>query len=425
MSIIQSTLMINKKFIFLLATILSTFVSCKTKDELAYQYQPPTKEEEIIEEHLIDNNIEALIDDCIRYPNYNNQIANYLLYDIDYSDADYSLLLQYQHHAKHDSILKSGYEILVSKKEEQILSNISEMSLSEVANYYKNHTSEQIFLRPILCNAFTKIIDTLQYTEIKTIYNTFSTTDIGDSLAPHYIEAREIIRTKITKSISDYGEIEKNLKDYYLEKTKEELNLYIANSIEPFIEDLFGKDLPRKKEKVENRFNTSFDKNFSKYQMANIVNSNIKELVSIINAGRSSFIEGLSETTVESTLYYIPDIDNYIKTDYTKRENLAELYTISEIQNRVDWKGLVLGAASLFTGGWAGLALTVLDIHHGVKNVKGKAAEALPYIRSFISKTQDYLEDMSNYYITNGYYTYDSKNSTATKSFKKIAYEIY
>lgn len=454
----------SKKSIFILELLicLLAFISCGTNKEFVYQYQPPTIEEEIIDEHLTNNNIEALIEDCLKYPDYNNQISNYLLYDIDYSDTDYPQLLQYQQIAKHDSILFSGYEFHIAQKEEKILSTtsyaqlveyqqfairdsilhkryealknrkegrilsiVSEMSLEEISRYYKNNVSEQSFLRPVLCSAFTRIIDTLQYTEIKTIYNTFSSTDIGDSIAPYYIEAREAIKPQITKGYKNYCAIEKEIRDYYLEKTKEELDLYIANSIEAFIEDLFDKDLPRRKEKVENKYNMSFNKNISKYQMSYIVNSNIKELVSVINSGRNSFLEELTETTIESTMLYTPQDDNYIKSEYTKSPDIVDLYKISEIQNRVDLKGIVLGAASLFTGGWAGLALSVLDIRHSVKNVKGKAAESMPYIRSFVTKTQEYLEDMSNYYISIGFDSFDSENAATSKTFKEIVYEVY
>lgn len=417
----------NKKCIFLIELLLYllAFISCRTDQEFVYQYQPLSREEEIIDEHLVNNNIEALIEDCILYPDYYNQISNYLLYDIDYSNTEYSQLLQYQELAKNDSILFCGYEFLIIQKEEHILSVVSEMTLEEISNYYQNNNSEQLFLRPVLCSAFTRIIDTLQYTEIKTIYNIFSPTDIGDSIAPYYTEARAAIKPQITEGYNDYCAIEKEIRDYYEEKTKEELYLFIANNIEAFIEDLFDKDLPRIKEKVEIRYNMSFNKYFSKYQMAHIVNSNIKELVSIINSGRNSFLEELTETTIESTLHYTLKDDNYIKSEFTKSPDIVDLYKISEIQNRVDLKGIVLGAASLFTGGWAGLALSVLDIRHSVKNVKGKAAESMPYIRSFVTKTQDYLEDMSNYYISIGFDSFDSENAATSKSFKEIVYEVY
>ena len=124
-------------------------------------------------------------------------------------------------------------------------------------------------------------------------------------------------------------------------------------------------------------------------------------------------------------MLYTPQDDNYIKSEYTKSPDIVDLYKISEIQNRVDLKGIVLGAASLFTGGWAGLALSVLDIRHGVKNVKGKAAESMPYIRSFVTKTQEYLEDMSNYYISVGFDSFDFENAATSKTFKEIVYEIY
>lgn len=399
--------------------------SCGSNKELAYQYHPPTKEEEIIDEHLVNNNIEALIEDCINYPDYSFNISNYLLYEIDYSDFDYSLLLRYQRLSKHDSILSSGYESLIAQKEKHILSMISEMTLQDIASYYKNKTLEQSFLRPVLCDAFTRIIDTLQYAEIKTIFKTFSTTDIGDSIAPYYMEARKAIKPKITKSYNEYCTIEKEVRDYYLEKTKEELDYYVANCIEKFIENLFSDDLPRKKEKINGRFNESFEKNFSKKQMSFIVNKNIKEMTSIINSGRYSIMEGLSEKIVDSSWYYVHYKGSYINNEYSNSLDIADLYKISEIQNRVDWLGITLGTVSLFVGGWAGLALSVLDVYHGVKDVKGKAAEALPYMRSFITKTQKYLEDMSNYYISIGYKTYDSERSKSSNTFKDKIYEVY
>ena len=298
----------NNKYIFILTLLvgLLSFVSCKSNKELAYKYQPPTKEEEIIENHLISNNIEALIEDCVIYPDYNCQVANYLLNDIDYSLTNYSQLLHYQQLAQHDSILYAGYEFLVHQKEEQILSAVSEMTLNEIANYYKTNISEQSFLRPVLCNAFIGIIDTLQYTEIRTLYQTFSATDIGDSIAPFYFEIREAIRPQITKSYENYCENEEEVRDYYIEKTKDELDLYIANSMELFIDDIFSKDLPRDNAKVKDAFDVSFNKYFSKTQISSIVNSNIEELVSIINSGRYSFLEELSDETVDISSYYIP-----------------------------------------------------------------------------------------------------------------------
>lgn len=400
-------------------------VSCRSKDELVYSYHPPTIEEEIIDEHLSKNDIEALIEDCIKYHDYSTAIANYLLYDIDYTNADYSLLTHYQDLALQDSILFNGYESLIILKEEKILDHVSKLDIDGIADYYKTNPSEQSFLRPVLCDAFLTIIDTLQYVDIKTLYNSFKNTDIGDSISPYYIEMRETIKPVITNSYEAYCTTEKEIKEYYKEKAKEELDLYVANHIETFIEAIFDKDLPRKQEKINEKFKTSFYHSFSMNSMIEIVNTNITELTSVLNAGRIDFIESLSEEGVDNTRFTIPYEVSYIKNDFQKVMNISDLYKISEIQHKIDWFGLVLGAASFFTGGWAGLALSVLDIHHGVKDVKGKAAKALPYIQSFVTKTQTYLEDVSSYCITEGFSQYDRKSVQSSNNFKEVIYEIY
>lgn len=400
-------------------------VSCRSKDELVYSYHPPTIEEEIIDEHLSRNDIEALIKDCIKFQDYSTPIVNYLLYDIDYANADYSLLIHYQDLAQHDSVLYNGYESLIIQKEEKILNYISNLDIEGIADYYKTNPSEQSFLRPVLCDAFLTIIDTLQYVDIKTLYNTFEKTDIGDSIAPYYLEMREAIRPVITNSYEAYCATEKEIKEYYKEKAEEELGLYVSSHIEAFIEALFDKDLPRKQEKINEKFKSSFYQSFSPNSMIDIVNTNITELNSVLNAGRIDFIESLSEEVVDKARFTIPNEVNYIKNDFQKIINISDLYKISEIQHRIDWSGLVLGAASLFTGGWAGLALSVLDIHHGVKNVKGKAAEVMPYIQSFVTKAQTYLEDASSYYISEGFSQYDRKSVQSSNNFKEVIYEIY
>ena len=417
----------NKKFHLVVGLIIITMllVSCRSKDELVYSYRPPTIEEEIIDEHLSKNDIEALIEDCVKFQDYSTPIANYLLYDIDYTNADYSLLLHYQDLAQHDSVLYYGYESLIIQKEEKILDSISKLDNDEIADYYKTNPSEQSFLRPVLCDAFLTIIDTLQYVDIKTLYNSFEKTDIGDSIAPYYIEMREAIKPVITNNYEAYCATEKEIKEYYKEKAQEELDLYVSSHIEAFIEALFDKDLPRKQEKINEKFKSSFYHSFSTNSMMNIVNTNITELTSVLNAGRIDFIESLSEEVVDNTSFTIPYEVNYLKNDFQKVMNISDLYKISEIQHRIDWFGLVLGAASFFTGGWAGLALSVLDIHHGVKDVKGKAAEVLPYIQSFVTKAQAYLEDVSSYYITEGFSQYDRKSSQSSNNFKEVIYEIY
>ena len=414
----------NKKCIFVIIFLLSAF-SCSSNKEIAYQYQPPTREEEIIDEHLSRNDIEALIEDCIKYHDYSTPIVNYLLYDIDYTNADYSLLIHYQDLALQDSILYNGYESLIILKEEKILDHVSKLDIDGIADYYNTNPSEQSFLRPVLCDAFLTIIDTLQYVDIKALYNSFKNTDIGDSIVPYYIEMREAIKPVITNSYEAYCTTEKEIEEYYKEKTKEELDLYVANHIEAFIEAIFDKDLPRKQEKINEKFKASFYHSFSTNSMIEIVNANITELISILNSGRIDFIESLSEEDVDNTRFTIPYEVNYIKNDFQKVLNISDLYKISEIQHRTDWLGLVLGAASLFTGGWAGLALSVLDIHHGVKDVKGKAAEVLPYIQSFVTKTLTYLEDVSSYFTAEGFSQYDRKSVQSSNNFEEVIYEIY
>jgi len=417
----------NKKFICVIEFfifLLSAF-SCSSYKEIPYQYQPPTREEEIIDEHLSRNDIEALIEDCIKYHDYSTPVVNYLLYDIDYTNADYSLLIHYQNLAQHDSVLYNGYESLIIQKEEKILDYVSKLDIDGIADYYKTNPSEQSFLRPVLCDAFLTIIDTLQYVDIKTLYNSFEKTDIGDSIAPYYIEMREAIKPVITTSYKAYCATEKEIVDYYKEKAEEELDLYVSSHIETFIEALFDKDLPRKQEKINEKFKSSFYNSFSTNSMMDIVNTNITELTSVLNAGRIDFIESLSEEVVDNARFTIPYEVSYIKNDFPQVMNISDLYKISEIQHRIDWFGLVLGAASFFTGGWAGLALSLLDIHHGVKDVKGKAAEALPYIQSFVTKTQTYLEDVSSYCITEGFSQYDRKSVQSSNNFEEVIYEIY
>ena len=417
----------NNKFhlVFELLMIMMLVASCKSKDELVYNYYPPTREENIIDEHLSKNNIEALIKDCIKFQDYSTPIANYLLYEIDYTNVDYSLLVHYQDLAKQDSVLYNGYESLIIQKEEKILDYISNLDIDGVADYYKKNPSERSFLRPVLCEAYLTIIDTLQYVDIKKLYKSFSKTDIGDSIAPYYIEMREAIKPVITNSYESYCATEKEIKEYYEEKAKEELDLFISSRMESFIEALFDKDLPRKQEKINEMFTSSFYHGFPTSSLIDIVNNNITELTSVLNAGRIDFIESISEEVGDKSRFTIPHEVNYIKNNFPKTMNISDLYKISEIQNRTDWFGLVLGAASFLTGGWAGLALSALDIHHGVKDVKGKAAEVLPYIQSFVTNVQTYLEDMSSYYVTEGFSLYDRKSRQSSNNFKEVIYEIY
>lgn len=399
--------------------ILLCLVSCVTHDKIVYN--TPSPEENLIARHISDGDILSLMNDYSLYPDFREPIWDCLANDVPYDSFSYSKLTDLVKQCTNEN-LKDLFESEVIKREEKVLSDLSKMSFDSVSAYYQSHQDEHVFIRPVLCESFLPVLDSLQYVDIRYLYKTFQPTDIGDSIAPYYQELRNIMLPEIKKGVSEYVLFEKELKDFYMEKIYDELSAYQESVLEKIVEGLLEKDLPSGKKNVDKLYESLVSKHLSSSFVNNLVTENLKELSDCINQGRHDYIEEISD-------HPVPDnwsITSNYPSDYSinTEMSLSELYSISEIQNETDFLGWILTAASFIPGGW-GIAASAADIIHGYLNAEDTGNKTTTHLTSFITEFSKQLNSEVNRMVNSKEKSYNSKYKKSVENFKKTIYENY
>lgn len=411
--------MIRKIIIEACVCFFLCLVSCGTQEKIVYN--PPSPEEDLIARHISDGDIQSLMNDYNLYPDFREPIWDCLANDVPYDLFSYSKLTDLEKQCTNEN-LKELFESEVIRREENVLSELSNVSLESVSAYYQSHQDEHVFIRPVLCEAFLPVLDSLQYVDIRYLYKTFQPTDIGDSIAPYYLELRNIMLPEIKKGVSEYVSFENELKDFYMEKIFEELASYQESVLEKIVDGLLEKDLPSSRNDVDKTFESIVSKHLSSSFVNDLITKNLKELSDCINQGRQDYIEEISDHPVTDNWSIT---SGYFSADSINTEiSLRELYSISEIQNKHDFLGWILTAASFIPGGW-GLVASAADIVHGYFNAKDTGNQTATHLKSFITDFSRQLNSEVNRMVNSGEKSYNSKHKKSVENFKKAIYENY
>ena len=415
---------LNRRLLFRVSFLLCLLVlwSCNS---IKYLPDHPVSEiESSIAQHFTEDNLSALFCDYNNYSEYRHIIEDFFFSDEIINNISYQAWVKMSetpelYGTKSAELLDS----IVCVKEELILSLISDFSIPELASYYNSHKQEQLFLRPVFCDAFVSIADSLQYEDIRMLYDSFKYTDIGDSLRPHYTQAREEIWPQIEIALEEYNLYEESLVEICLDSICNLLNVKLESSIDMMVDMLLDGKMPYEKSEQQSKYQKMLAGCFNEEMVMDVLNNNLRDLNSVICEGRNEFLRYIKPDLNGLTMTKMGIISS--KVEYPKYLETRNMSAIYEIQNRKkDGKSILYGAASWFPGvvGWIA---TAADLIHTNDVEKAKAEEMEPYILNFVEGFIMHLQEMCYRYCEDGVLEFEKLRANGFESFSKYIYENY
>lgn len=406
------------------AIILSIlFYSCGSTKETPYI---PSPVENAIHESFKKDDVRELIIHYLNFPNYRNQLAGYLLYDRTYENESYTDLLDYKELALDNTFLSEAFDNIIKQREYQVLTNLSKCSINEIVNYYQSYNDEQCFLRPAIENTLLNKIENYDYSSLRQLHISFKDTDFKDKIDPIYLKAQKSIHAQLNKQLPNYFKKESDLINAYRERTKLEIEQYLSAPIETVIDQMLEKKLPKEKIQINQLFKQTFNNNIQYNRITQIVNNNVNECIELINKSRTYYLN----TLMEGEEYYGYNLkEKHINVNFSINNPAHHLYELSKIQNKTDWTGWGLSAASLAANllsfGTLGNIIDAVDIGRTIKNTKEEIDISKKYIKRFIEALNKGLKQSTQKIVNTGFMSINRDFKHSQNNFKTIIYENY
>ena len=380
---------LNRILPFVLITMLS--VSCgyrRINRELAPM--------DVINAHVMIEDRDGLFADLLRYPEYSHVIDSLVINVVGCSDQSYNKIVEYAYIADGDSLLTQYLGELIVKKQSEVLNEISDMSLENVGDYYRTHSSDYPFLTDVVDSAYFSNVDTLDYYSLKHLYGAFKDTDFESKVYPQYEEVRNSWLKVINEDLENYFTQEETILDAVEYRVRDKIERYIEKGVDKIIVEF--------EDKLDRGFFTRLFKHdtkddYSIYEYARIlvsqnldpnyistsVNNELLEFISVSTKLREEYICSLQDDYATCQDYYISDTIS-VSQPFDKSISASDA---SRIQN-MRFMGNLLSAASFalaFTPyGWISAIADAADLINGMS----EPSREQEMIESFVSNL--YLE---------------------------------
>jgi len=407
-----------------------------------------TAEEQLINQHYYESNVQLLLDDCSKYPKYKDYIYGLIFVDLDLSFYSHDELVCLRDISS-DLKIKESFDALIKDKEiNDIIGSFGKNNPDTVAYCYKHGNINKDLFNNYIENCFVKNIDKFSYQEIKHLNNCFSFTPFYVTFHEKYLKMKESASGKIEKDVNDYL-LKENLALNQLHTSlNNEVLTYISNRW-PFIKNaVLARGIPNNKKEIKEMINKIVTDNISLEYIDSICSNNIELYTDDINDARIALIEslGVNATTHElanSTAYH--DIYQKIETDNKKlsRHNVRKVIS-NVIKNVPAALSAFNDAKSFFDDsddydyyGYDYTSTSTLDVICNISDLldvegflEAKASEyqnndeinsKLKFVESLQSQLNSFGKNYSELM-----FTYYKENVKLTQEqFKKTYYELY
>lgn len=359
-------------------------------------------------------------------------------------------------------------EIFGEMYEERVFSQLSKMDIPQIAEYYKSNTRDQMFLTPVLSNAYLTN-DSITYPEIRILYNEFQGTNLGKLIEVKYDSLRVSIKPFIEQGIDEYLAYEQEIvatyksyafedaMTYYADASGGVLADFMAPSIGDVIEVIcndpvqFGKDMvhgiwdgaiesaesawnwitgnssknkqkpEEKKESAEVIYARAYKANISDQKCIDIIERYTSELALEITQARSAFIQSLTDKVDIQMPQLATQVEN-IKP-FTDQCDISEIKSIVDNRNKEDKIGDVIAYASYVPV--IGDALTVVDAIYSLNKFQNEAEQTKDKLNQFQDKLNSHFTDKVNHYISQFFNNVNEQLVISTCNFRAYIYENY
>lgn len=367
--------------------ISALFTSCSTMVLLpdGTKVKRPNKKEVIA--HLRDNNIESLIYDYTCQSKLNSRIYEHLDSIYPYTPCSYGKLNHYVELSNLNKDLEKLFKDKVLQYETDVLSGFSSKSVREIAEYYKSHTDEHVFLNAAIQQVYVDQMDSMEYTQIRELDRCFRNTIFSDTINVVRMTMREALMPSVRKVVDDYCKKELEMLALVAGNTcKEKALQFMPYAMDKISDKLLDKDLPESSQSIAALYQKAWSAYYPKGKIQRMVNKELRDLSKELYEGRKALASELNGFIPKAAEVYlkVPQLSSAKATCPIK--TLLRLSKIQHKSSGFSLKNFLLGAAGYFVGGIPGLALSAYDIYSSYKDAKAEANSMAPYIKAAIKQ---------------------------------------
>lgn len=381
------------------------------------------KKKDSVTIHVAQRNVRGLIADYGQRYRVRDAVAGWLFHTNTYDDATYADLLDYRRLADSDSVLTLGFDSIIGSYQARAVSAMDGMTDGQIAGYYRDNPLEQDFLRPFIMEVTLDGLDDRDYTGLRTLHRTFHGTDLQDSIAPAYLKKRDELLPTVRSNVQKYCKTELAVVDRYKRQFKASLASYISQAAEGAAEKLLDQDLPRERKDVVSFYRNLCSSSVNTAGIKERLRQPLHEMLQTINSSRDNYIRELAGREAYGD-YHTGSIVYRIGQPAVSVP-VNDLMAVSRIQNKTDWVGLGLGAASLLTGGVAGLLLGGIDALRSYNNGQKDAKQMTPHIKRIVKTTTTNIRNSVNKSVDNAFKQIRQGVAASQKKFQKAVYDNY
>lgn len=175
-----------------------------------------------------------LINALEKYPLYRGYTESYL-YSYDFSTKSYGHIKQYAKVAQNDVNATIFFDSLLLNKQTITIDSLSNLSIAEVGEFYKENSREHDYLKTILRETYFSDVQSLDYRNRKTLYNAFKDTDLLSDIEQPYHELRDSLLSEIKGVLIPYFNSEREMLTQIEEVVRYESQKYVDAGIEKII----------------------------------------------------------------------------------------------------------------------------------------------------------------------------------------------
>ena len=175
-----------------------------------------------------------LINALEKYPLYRGYTESYL-YSYDFSTKSYGDIKQYAKVAQNDVNATIFFDSLLLNKQTITIDSLSNLSIAEVGEFYKENSREHDYLKTILRETYFSDVQSLDYRNRKTLYNAFKDTDLSSDIEQPYHELRDSLLSEIKGVLIPYFNSEREMLTQIEEVVRYESQKYVDAGIEKII----------------------------------------------------------------------------------------------------------------------------------------------------------------------------------------------
>ena len=196
----------------------------------------------IVNAHYSQRDIIGLISDLSLYPAYSDEAEEALFKKIDYSIYNYADICRFAFAAREDISAAPFFDSLKVEMESRALDVISKSDIEGAGLYYVANPPLRKFLRPYIEESYLSNIDGLDYTTLKSLYKSFSVTDISESISPRYHFLRDSLLADISSALDSYFQSEEETLDEMEYAIRHSADEYVKSGTETIISRLLEKN---------------------------------------------------------------------------------------------------------------------------------------------------------------------------------------